>query len=106
MIPCYRCGTPIPADKGIYRNTECDNCGADLKVCLHCEFYDPASHWECRESIPERVKDKDRANFCDYFRLRRVGSSSSGANAASGPGASQAQNTDSASQLRRLFGEE
>lgn len=60
---------------------------------MHCEFYDPASHWECRESIPERVKDKDRANFCDYFRLRR------GGEAPSGP-------SQSAQELRRLFGEE
>lgn len=26
-------------------------------------------HWDCRETVPEQVIDKERANFCDYFRL-------------------------------------
>jgi len=26
-------------------------------------------HWDCRETIPEPVKEKDRANFCGYFSL-------------------------------------
>jgi hypothetical protein len=53
----------------IYRNTLCPHCGADAKVCLNCKFYDSSAHWQCRETIPEEVKDKDRANFCDYFVL-------------------------------------
>ena len=66
MATCFSCGAPLP--KKIYRNTLCESCGADAKVCLNCEFYDPSAHWECHETIPEAVREKNRANFCDYFR--------------------------------------
>ncbi len=29
----------------------------------------PEAHYGCRESIDEPVWDKEKANFCDYFRL-------------------------------------
>jgi hypothetical protein len=67
MIGCYKCGYILPPHTKIYRTTRCPECDADLKVCLNCRFYDPSSHWECKETIQEQVKDKDRANFCDYF---------------------------------------
>ena len=79
MASCFVCGAELP--KKIYRNTLCESCGADAKVCLNCEFYDESAHWQCRETIPEAVKEKDRANFCDYFRAassRRVKSSGNG----------------------------
>ena len=28
---------------------------------------------ECRESIAEPVAQKDRSNFCEYFKLRQTG---------------------------------
>jgi len=31
--------------------------------------YSPGSHWDCRESVGDQVTDKERANFCDWFRL-------------------------------------
>ena len=34
-----------------------------------CEFYDKNSYNECRESSAERVVDKEKANYCDYFKL-------------------------------------
>ncbi len=67
---CYNCGVN-PGEITIYRNTECPVCGKDLKVCLNCEYFDRDSHWQCRENIPEEVRDKDRSNFCDYFRYSR-----------------------------------
>lgn len=42
-----------------------------MRVCLNCHFYQPSAHWECHETIPERVAEKDRSNFCDYFRPRQ-----------------------------------
>ena len=39
-------------------------------MCKNCTFYEPGAHWDCRETIPEAVRDKERANFCDYFKLR------------------------------------
>jgi hypothetical protein len=34
---------------------------------LNCRFYSPGAHWDCRETIEEPVREKDRANFCPYF---------------------------------------
>ena len=65
MALCYSCQSELP--ERIYRNTTCDSCERDAKVCLNCKFYDPSAHWECRETIGDPVRDKDRANFCDYF---------------------------------------
>jgi hypothetical protein len=62
---CYFCGKTIETE--IFRSSTCPDCGRDLKICLNCKFYDPNVHWECRETIPEAVRDKERANFCDYF---------------------------------------
>lgn len=64
---CWNCGAALTAlDYG--RADRCPKCGRDTKVCKGCEFYDRASNNECRESQAERVVDKERSNFCDYFR--------------------------------------
>jgi hypothetical protein len=67
MGNCYKCGESL--EIRVYRNTECPSCGKDLKVCLNCKFYTPGSHWDCNESIREAVRDKERANFCDFFKF-------------------------------------
>lgn len=56
----------------VYRSSTCPSCGKDVKVCLNCRFYEPGAHWDCRETIQEPVRDKDRANFCDYFALSDI----------------------------------
>ena len=68
MAACFNCGHELPARETIFRATLCDNCGADLRVCKNCTFYLPGAHWDCRETIPEAVREKDRSNFCEYFR--------------------------------------
>lgn len=42
-------------------------CGADLHVCRNCALHDPAAHNECREPQAEPVRDRDRANRCEWF---------------------------------------
>ncbi|MFP4267361.1 MAG: hypothetical protein ACLFQW_05110 [Spirochaetaceae bacterium] len=64
---CFNCGAEI--HKPVYRTTICPSCGKDAKVCKNCRFYSPGAHWDCHETIPEQVREKDRANFCDYFSL-------------------------------------
>ena len=68
MAKCYFCGAVIKPP--VYRGSECPQCGKDVRICLNCAFYSPGSHWDCHETIPEAVRDKERANFCDYFKLR------------------------------------
>lgn len=47
---------------------ECLSCRADVHCCKNCDFYDPKSYNECRETSADVVRDKDRANHCDFFR--------------------------------------
>ncbi|HET9870946.1 MAG TPA: hypothetical protein VFR02_10690 [bacterium] len=71
MKLCHACKTPWDGAPGTQpgRNETCSRCGADLHVCLNCRLYDPACANECRSSTTERVRDKDKRNFCDEFEL-------------------------------------
>jgi len=94
-LVCWKCGADISAlPLPLSRFSECKSCHAPLHVCRLCEFYDTAYAKHCREPIAEEVKDKARANFCDYFRAK--------------PGAWKAPDTTAAgkaqSDLEALFG--
>lgn len=69
-LMCRKCGKKIELSQ-IYRTTVCPDCGADLHSCINCSFYSPESHYGCSETIDELVKDKERANFCDYFSVNK-----------------------------------
>ena len=70
-LVCWKCGASL-ADftLPLRRLEECRKCGAELHVCKLCEWYSVAVAKQCREPIAEEVKDKERANFCDYFKPR------------------------------------
>ena len=70
MSTCFGCGTAFNSDVQIFRSTTCPSCRKDAHVCLNCRFYDTSAHMDCRESIAEPVAQKDRSNFCEYFKLR------------------------------------
>jgi len=53
------------------RHDACKQCDAELHVCKLCRFYDVTVAKQCREPIAELVRDKERANFCDYFEIKR-----------------------------------
>ena len=55
------------------RRDTCPSCMADIRTCKMCQFYDPKAYNECRESSAERVQDKEKANFCDYFKIGSPG---------------------------------
>ncbi len=71
MAYCYFCGSALPENLEVGRSTTCPSCGKDVKICLNCTFYAPGAHWDCRETIPDPVREKDRANFCDFFVLSK-----------------------------------
>ena len=71
---CWNCGTELtPLDYG--RADICRKCGRDTKVCKGCEFYEKGINNDCREPEAERVVDKERSNFCDYFKPKAGGGS-------------------------------
>jgi hypothetical protein len=67
MKTCHACGQGIATGKKIARRDVCPLCRADLHCCLNCAFYDVSVSKQCREPAAELVKEKNRANFCDFF---------------------------------------
>ena len=90
---CALCGTPLP-DRKIYRADECPNCGKALRSCRNCQFYAPGKQYDCSEHITEPVRDKEAANYCDYFSPNRNISSSGRA----------ARDDDALDKFNKLFG--
>lgn len=66
---CWHCATKIEVVTGerVGFRDECPGCGRALHSCRNCGFYDPAYNNSCREPMAERVVDKERFNFCEYF---------------------------------------
>ena len=74
---CHACGKTVGSDGVVSRAALCDGCGAELRCCLNCRFHDKSAYNECAEPSAERVLEKDRANFCDYFAPRPTGAPAS-----------------------------
>lgn len=70
-IQCYKCGKELSDSYKILvsRSDTCSNCRCDIRCCKMCQFYDVKSYNECRESSADRIPDKEKANFCDYFKI-------------------------------------
>ncbi|HXC52982.1 MAG TPA: hypothetical protein VN634_19000 [Candidatus Limnocylindrales bacterium] len=92
-VRCHACSSEFDSDDPIGRSARCERCGSELRCCRNCRFYDLSSYNECAEPSAERVLEKDRANFCDYF------SPASGERGAGIPAAKP----DSLSELEKLF---
>lgn len=67
MPECHKCGYELKIEADFGRQDTCTGCGFSTRVCLNCINYDPRRYNECSEPIAERVIDKEKANFCDYF---------------------------------------
>jgi hypothetical protein len=64
---CFHCGQQVDLNQRIGFREVCPKCDRALHVCFNCDFYDATLNNQCREPQAERVVDKDRANFCEYF---------------------------------------
>ncbi len=70
-LVCWKCGIDLDdVPQPLSRYAECPGCRSELYVCRMCRFYDPAVAQSCREPMADEVKDKTRANFCDYLEPR------------------------------------
>ena len=67
ILICRQCNTENQISNKLGFREECMKCGQDLHACNHCEFFDPKVYNECRETSADPVKEKDRANYCDYY---------------------------------------
>jgi hypothetical protein len=68
-LRCYYCGTSLGSlSLPLRRLDECPSCAKPLHVCRMCVAYDPRVAEACTEDDAIEVRDKMRANFCDYFK--------------------------------------
>jgi len=68
---CHSCSETLelnPASK-VGKSEECPHCYSDVRCCKMCQFYDPKCYNECQEPNAERIIEKSKSNFCDYFSL-------------------------------------
>ncbi|MBP9680444.1 MAG: hypothetical protein KBD76_03480 [Bacteriovorax sp.] len=72
---CYNCLKDIPVlgSFKVTRTEDCPYCTKSLHCCKMCKFYDPKVYNECHEMNADRIVDKEKANFCDYFTLSGSG---------------------------------
>ena len=70
-LVCWKCGTSLAVLSIPFRRLEvCPECDSELHVCRMCMFYDPNSIDQCTQEDAEEVREKERANFCDYYKPR------------------------------------
>ena len=68
-LVCFRCGASLSAlSLPLSRRDQCPDCTADLHVCKMCIYFDALVPRKCREDGAEDVTEKDRPNFCDWFK--------------------------------------
>ena len=68
-LACYRCGEALAElSLPLSRHDQCPGCSADLHVCKMCVFFDAQVPRQCREDGAEDVSEKERPNFCDWFK--------------------------------------
>ena len=70
-LVCWKCGAslaelPLP----LSREAECPKCRAYLHCCRLCRYYNPNVAEQCDEDRAEEVRDREGANFCDWFKPR------------------------------------
>jgi hypothetical protein len=87
---CWKCSRHLtPLDYG--RSDRCLGCGWDTRVCKNCIHYDLSYNNYCKENQADRVVEKEKSNFCDYFSPR------------SGPGGTATSKSDLVSAAEALF---
>ena len=70
-LVCWKCGASLAAlTLPLRRLEECPKCRAQQHVCRMCVDYDTRVAKHCREPTAEEVRDKEHANFCDFFKPR------------------------------------
>jgi hypothetical protein len=96
MHICHKCKKEIGVEGKVMREDLCPHCGASLHCCLNCHFYDEYAHNKCREPKTEWVTDREKSNFCEYFRFKE----------GSGESGGDERSKKAREELKRLFGKD
>lgn len=71
ILVCWKCGGDLRSlPTPLSRMAECPACKAELHVCKLCQWYDARTVRQCSEIRAEEVINKERANYCDWFKAR------------------------------------
>jgi hypothetical protein len=65
---CAECGAVLAAAAA--PESVCGGCGAAIRACTQCSFFDPGGRFQCSKPIPRAVPDKRARNDCALFELR------------------------------------
>ena len=68
VVRCHQCGHLVNAV--ILASSTCQKCGVPLHCCAQCESFNPATRYECMQTIPARISPKDAFNACEKFDAR------------------------------------
>ena len=68
MATCYKCSKTLKEDSDYGRQDTCLGCGTATRVCKNCLHFNMSKYNECTEPVADRVVDKEKSNFCDYFK--------------------------------------
>ncbi len=72
---------PLLPGSHVGRRDTCPSCHRDLHACVQCANWEPSAR-TCQEPSAETVRDREVANFCDWFRPGARGSARGGTDAA------------------------
>lgn len=75
-MKCWKCAkavseTPV---KVAFRAV-CPHCGIDLHTCVGCRYYSPGKPNDCAVPGTEYIRDRERFNFCEEFKVKLDSSS-------------------------------
>ena len=66
---CFRCGASLEQlSLPLSRRDECPECSIHLHVCRMCSYFDRDAVKQCREDDAEEVYEKEKVNFCEWFK--------------------------------------
>jgi len=69
-LVCWKCGHALRKDlpRTFPRLEQCKQCGSDLHICRMCRHYAPRYISQCDHELAEPPRDRELANFCQYFK--------------------------------------
>ncbi len=72
---CFSCNADLKEHllSPIGRSAVCDKCLADIRCCKNCKEFDESLYNSCKETEADRIVDKEKANFCDWFKPNLAG---------------------------------
>jgi hypothetical protein len=74
-LNCFSCSKQLSFSAKPGFRSECPHCRSDVHVCKNCQHYDVKVYNECKETQADRIVEKERANYCEYYSPRSKGDS-------------------------------